>query len=77
MITASDIDERRKATPFEPFRVVMSSGLIYDIYHPDMVFITRRTIYIGIYEPGRAGPGSPNARPCSRFCTSASCNRSP
>ncbi len=55
MITASDIDARRKAVPFEPFRIVMSSGLIYDVYHPDMVFITKRTIYVGIYEPGRAG----------------------
>ena len=58
MITASDIDARRKAVPFEPFRIVMSSGLIYDVYHPDMLLITKRTIYIGIYEPGRAGfPG--------------------
>ena len=53
MITASDIIARRKAVPFVPFRIVMSSGLIYDVYQPVML-ITRQTIFVGICEPGRA-----------------------
>ncbi len=55
MITANDVEVRRKAVPFEPFRIVMSSGSSYDIYHPDMLWSTRRTIYVGMYTPGRSG----------------------
>ena len=33
--------------PFEPFRVVMSSGERYDVRHPEMAFLTRTTLYIG------------------------------
>ncbi|MEM9881766.1 MAG: hypothetical protein AAF800_02470 [Planctomycetota bacterium] len=34
--------------PFEPFRLVMSSGETYDIAHPEMVFLTRTSLYIGV-----------------------------
>lgn len=34
--------------PFEPFRVVMSSGRKYDIPHPEMAFLTRTALWIGM-----------------------------
>jgi hypothetical protein len=34
--------------PFQPFRVVMSSGERYEARHPEMAWLTRTTLYIGI-----------------------------
>lgn len=36
--------------PFKPFRLVMSSGLTYDVRHPEMAFLTRSDILVGIDE---------------------------
>jgi hypothetical protein len=34
--------------PFEPFRIVMSSGERYEVRHPKMAFLSRSTLYIGL-----------------------------
>lgn len=34
--------------PFEPFRIVMSSGQTYDVRHPEMAFMTKTNLFIGI-----------------------------
>jgi hypothetical protein len=34
--------------PFKPFRLVMSSGQAYDVRHPEMAFLTRSDILVGI-----------------------------
>jgi hypothetical protein len=34
--------------PFQPFRLVMSSGLAYEIRHPEMAVLTRTSIYVAI-----------------------------
>ena len=34
--------------PFEPFRVVMSSGDRHEIRHPEMGWLTRSTLYVGV-----------------------------
>ena len=36
--------------PFQPFRFVMSSGRTYDVRHPEMAFLTRTDIYVGVGE---------------------------
>lgn len=51
MITADDVRQRLTETPFQPFRIVASSGSSYDITHPDSVFVSRRVLYVGIYKP--------------------------
>ena len=33
--------------PFQPFRLVMSSGERYEVRHPEMAFLTRTTLFIG------------------------------
>ena len=38
------------AKPFRPFRVVMSSGDRYEIKHPEMAWLTRTDILVGIDE---------------------------
>jgi hypothetical protein len=47
MITSTDIQAKLKERPFEPFRVIMSSGQFYDIYHPDLVLIGKRHLFVG------------------------------
>jgi hypothetical protein len=34
--------------PFKPFRVIMSSGLSYEVRHPEMAFVTKSDLVIGI-----------------------------
>ena len=34
--------------PFEPFCVVMPSGLRYEVRHPEMAMLTRTALYVGI-----------------------------
>lgn len=34
--------------PFKPFRVVMSSGEAHEIRHPEMAFLSKTSLYVGI-----------------------------
>jgi hypothetical protein len=38
-------------TPFKPFRLVMSSGETYAVRHPEMAFLTRDSIVVGLEIP--------------------------
>ncbi len=51
MFTSEEIQDRLKKRPFEPLRIIVSEGLRYDIYHPDLVFVGRRDITIGFADP--------------------------
>src|SRR5947207_8221807 len=47
MFTAEDIRRRLRDRPFVPVRIVTSTGQAYDVYHPDLVMVTRRALIIG------------------------------
>jgi hypothetical protein len=47
MFTADDIKGRVKTQPFVPLRIITSAGDQYDVYHPDMIMIGRRSITVG------------------------------
>lgn len=34
--------------PFKPFRLVMSSGQVYEVRHPEMAWLTKTSILVGI-----------------------------
>lgn len=34
--------------PFEPFRVVLTTGTTYDIRHPDLIMVGQRSAIIGM-----------------------------
>jgi hypothetical protein len=34
--------------PFRPFRLVMSSGQVYEVRHPEMAILTRTDICVGV-----------------------------
>jgi hypothetical protein len=36
------------AQPFRPFRVVMSSGQSYDVHHPEMAWLTKSDLFVGV-----------------------------
>ena len=40
------IRERLGRRPFEPFRIVLSSGGAYEVRHPEMALLLRNGIYV-------------------------------
>jgi hypothetical protein len=42
--------------PFRPFRLVMSSGQTYEVRHPEMAWLTRTDILVGIDETDEGVP---------------------
>jgi hypothetical protein len=62
-MTLQSFKELLTRRPFEPFRVVMSSGERYEVRHPEMAWLTRTTLYVGT---GREQSGVPDeATMCS------------
>ncbi len=53
-MTADTFREILKRTPFEPFRVVINSGESYNILHPEMAFVTAKTLLLAIADPTHA-----------------------
>jgi hypothetical protein len=51
-MTAEALRDWMQRRPFEPFRITMSSGDAYEIRHPEMAFLTRAEIIIGLGERG-------------------------
>jgi hypothetical protein len=37
-----------KQKPFEPFRIVLTDGTGYEIHHPDLLLVGRRTATVGL-----------------------------
>jgi hypothetical protein len=51
MFTPEIIHERLHRQPFQPFRIVASEGLRFDVHHPDLVMVGQRDLTIGIPAP--------------------------
>jgi hypothetical protein len=49
--TAADIRARAQTQPFTPFRITTSAGESFDVTHPDLIWIGRREVQIGIARP--------------------------
>ena len=47
-MTVQTFREMLSARPFQPFRLVMSSGQSYDVRHPEMAMLTRTSILVGV-----------------------------
>jgi hypothetical protein len=52
-MTLDTIEDLLKRQPFEPFRIVTSSGDRYEVRHPEMVLRVKNGIYVGL--GGRGG----------------------
>ena len=44
-MTVQDFRDLLKAQPFQPFRIVMSSGESYEVRHPEMAFLSRTSSF--------------------------------
>ncbi len=47
-MTVQTFRELMAQRPFKPFRLVMSSGQAYEVRHPEMAFLTRTSILVGM-----------------------------
>ncbi|MEX2168141.1 MAG: hypothetical protein WD851_02435 [Pirellulales bacterium] len=47
-MTVQNFRELLASRPFQPFRLIMSSGKSYEVRHPEMAFLSRTAIYVGI-----------------------------
>ena len=47
-MTADTFREILHRAPFEPFRIVMSSGESYNVMHPEMVLVSARSLVLAI-----------------------------
>ena len=47
-MTADTFREILRRAPFEPFRVVMSSGESYNVMHPEMALVSQRALVLAV-----------------------------
>jgi hypothetical protein len=47
-MTVQTFRELLSHRPFRPFRLVMSGGQAYEVRHPEMAFLTRTDILVGV-----------------------------
>jgi len=47
-MTTTTFRDLLKQQPFRPFRVVMSSGESYDVRHPEMAWVTKNDLLVGV-----------------------------
>jgi hypothetical protein len=57
-MTVQTFQELLTKRPFEPFRLVMSSGQVYDVRHPEMAFLTRTDILVGVGDTDEGVPAA-------------------
>jgi hypothetical protein len=43
-----EIQEAARRQPFRPFRLVLTNGEAFDVHHPELIMIGRRSAVIGI-----------------------------
>lgn len=49
-----ELRDSLRQQPFEPFRLVLTDGAGYDVRHPDLLWVGRRTTYLGLTgQPGQ------------------------
>ncbi len=51
-MTQQEVHDAARRQPFEPFRLILTTGATYDIRHPDLILVGRRSAIIGITEDG-------------------------
>lgn len=47
-MTQEELQHAARRQPFEPFRIILSTGATYDIRHPDLIMVGRRSATIGL-----------------------------
>ncbi len=47
-MTAQTFRDLLNERPFRPFRLVMSSGQLYEVRHPEMAMVLRTDVLVGV-----------------------------
>lgn len=47
-MTNPDLKEAVHRQPFQPFRIVLTTGATYDVLHPDLLMVGLRSAIVGI-----------------------------
>lgn len=47
-MTQEELHDFARRQPFHPFRVILTTGPAYDIRHPDLIMVGRRSAMLGI-----------------------------
>jgi hypothetical protein len=47
-MNAKDIRDLLQQTPFQPFRVILTSGTVYEIHNPEMAALLPRVLFIAV-----------------------------
>jgi hypothetical protein len=55
-MTVKTFHELLAKRPFQPFRLVMSSGQTYEVRHPEMAWLTRTDILVGVGDTDEGVP---------------------
>jgi len=51
MFTRADISKKMDQRPFQPLRIVVSSGASYEVKHPELAMVGQREMIVGISNP--------------------------
>lgn len=54
-MTRNQVEVMLHAEPFQPFRVVTSSGRVYQVRHPENVLMLRDSVHIAYYGEAEEG----------------------
>jgi hypothetical protein len=47
-MTEQELQAAARRQPFEPFRLILTTGTTYDVRHPDLIMVGRRSAVIGV-----------------------------
>ena len=43
-----DMEKKLRQKPFRPFRIYLTDGAMYDVRHPELVLLGRRSLVLGL-----------------------------
>ncbi len=43
-----DLQKKLQSRPFRPFRIYLSDGAAYDVMHPELLMLGRRSMVLGV-----------------------------
>jgi len=55
-MSPQDLWDQLRKQPFEPFRIWLSDGTLYEIQHPELVMVGRTSAIVGVSEERRGPP---------------------
>ncbi|HLL89653.1 MAG TPA: hypothetical protein VK324_10135 [Tepidisphaeraceae bacterium] len=55
-MSADAVFARLRRRPFVPFRLILGSGTTYDVLHLEMLFVSKSSVTVAIYEKDQRPP---------------------